>query len=65
MIDSSEIADSPELSHAFEEVVAHHQAGDPMNASVRYTYLSRGELAQKLGEKGHHLSSYLVLTSSN
>lgn len=31
-----------------------------MNASVRYTYLSRGELAQKLGEKGHHLSSYLV-----
>lgn len=45
---------------AFEQVIAHHRGGDPMNAEIQFTYLSRREVRAKLCQLGIILSLYFI-----
>jgi hypothetical protein len=46
------IATDPALEANFHKVLEHHTAGDPMRADVKWTNLSRRQIAKKLGELG-------------
>jgi hypothetical protein len=48
------------LDAAFCEVVDTHTAGSPVNASVRWTYLNRRQIAEKLSERGYPVSVTVV-----
>ena len=46
------IATDPALEANFHKVLEDHTAGDPMRADVKWTNLSRRQIAKKLGELG-------------
>jgi hypothetical protein len=46
------IATDPALEANFHKVLEDHTASDPMRADVRWTDLSRRQIAKKLGELG-------------
>ncbi len=48
------------LDEAFIEVLAEHTAGDPMRAEVRWTNLTRHQIAMRLAEKGFMVSRNIV-----
>jgi DDE family transposase len=51
---------SPALEENFFKVLQDHTAGDPMRAEVKWTNLSRGQIAHKLGEMGTPVSRQVV-----
>ncbi len=54
------IAVSPALEENFLKVLQDHTAGDPMRAEVKWTNLSRGQIASRLGELGTPASRQVV-----
>jgi hypothetical protein len=54
------IAASPALEENFLKVLQDHTAGDPMRAEVKWTNLSRGQIASRLGELGTPASRQVV-----
>jgi hypothetical protein len=54
------IATDPALEADFHEVLKDHTAGDPMRADVKWTNLSRRQIAQKLAERGTPVSRDVV-----
>lgn len=50
----------PELLDIFDEVVGQYTAGLPQDASVKWTHLGQEQIAQKMEERGHGVSRYLV-----
>jgi hypothetical protein len=54
------IATDPALEANFHEVLKDHTAGDPMRADVKWTNLSRRQIAQKLAERGTPVSRDVV-----
>ncbi len=51
---------SPALEENFLKVLQDHTAGDPMRAEVKWTNLSRGQIAERLGELGTSASRQVV-----
>jgi hypothetical protein len=51
---------SPALEENFLKVLHDHTAGDPMRAEVKWTNLSRRQIAEKLGELGTPASRQVV-----
>ena len=51
---------SPALEENFLKVLHDHTAGDPMRAEVKWTNLSRGQIAERLGELGTSASRQVV-----
>lgn len=56
----SEQEADPLTLEKFETIIADHQAGDPMNSSVKFTYLSRPELLSKMSSLGVNTSLYHI-----
>lgn len=50
----------PEILEVLESIMKGHIAGDPMNASVRWTDLSTPMIQEKLAEEGYNLSDKTV-----
>jgi DDE family transposase/transposase len=48
------------LREVFLEVLRDHTAGDPMNADVKWTNLSRRQIARRLQERGKPVSRRIV-----
>ncbi len=48
------------LDEVFIEVLAEHSAGDPMRAQVRWTNLTRQQIAMRLAQKGFVVSRNIV-----
>jgi len=48
------------IDQAFHEVLRDHTAGDPMNEKVKWTTLSRSEIAKRLKRKGFRVSRNIV-----
>jgi hypothetical protein len=46
------IEEKPEIAQAFQEVLKDHTAGDPMDDKVKWTALSRSDIAKALKKKG-------------
>jgi hypothetical protein len=40
----------PKLDQAFTRLIEKHTAGDPMNSSIKWTYLSQSETVKKFGD---------------
>lgn len=56
----STLKTEPEIDTAFQRVLEEHTAGSPMNESVKWTNLTREEIAAGLGEHGVHVSVTVV-----
>ena len=54
------IETSPVLEENFLKVLHDHTAGDPMRAEVKWTNLSRRQIAERLGELGTPASRQVV-----
>lgn len=52
----------PNIHEAFLEIVSKHTAGSPMNKTIKWTYLTQKEIAEKLMEKGITVSLFTVQT---
>ena len=50
------LAEQPGLDEAFDAIVEDRRAGDPMNPDVTWTDLLPREIAERLGERGFHIS---------
>jgi hypothetical protein len=50
----------PQVSEPFVEVLRDHTAGDPMNPDVRWTNLSRRQIAQRMAARGTPVSRRIV-----
>jgi hypothetical protein len=48
------------LDDAFLEVLRHHTAGSPVDETIKWTNLNRGEIAERLAEKGFPVSVTVV-----
>lgn len=46
------IEEKPDITSAFQAVLKDHTAGDPMNEKVKWTTLSRANIAKALKKKG-------------
>ncbi len=51
---------SADLEENFFKVLEDHTAGDPMRGDVKWTNLSRGEIARRVTELGTPASRYVV-----
>lgn len=56
----AQVIQGNQLSSAFEQVMEFYRAGNPMNASVRFTYLCVREIVEKLRVLGQLASPYIV-----
>ncbi len=56
----SVLATMPDLDKAFLQVIENHTAGSPMDEKVKWTNLSRAELALRLQEEGFKVSVTVV-----
>lgn len=56
----SKLATTPGLEAAFLQVIENHTAGSPMDAEVKWTNLSREELAFRIQAKGFQVSVTVV-----
>jgi len=54
------IEEHPEINDAFLKVVEEHIAGSPMDENIRWTNMSRQQLADALGQKGFNVSVTVV-----
>jgi hypothetical protein len=54
------IATCPALEENFLNVLRDHTAGDPMRADVKWTNLSRRQIARRLAERGTPASRRVV-----
>lgn len=50
----------PKVSEHFFQVLRHHTAGDPMNPEVKWTNLSRRQIARRISELGTPVSRRIV-----
>ncbi len=50
----------PELNETFVEIIDQHTAGDPMKPEIKWTNLSRADIAALLLEKGFEISKNTV-----
>lgn len=50
----------PELNEAFLEIIESHTAGDPMNPEIKWTNLSRADIADLLAQKGFDIARNTV-----
>jgi len=50
----------PELDQAFLRVVQEHTAGDPMQAEIKWTYLSQAQIVEGLKQQGIEISMPIV-----
>jgi hypothetical protein len=48
------------INQAFLDILQEHTAGDPMNASIRWTYLKPYEIVSELLKKGYKVSRNIV-----
>ena len=56
----SVLTTTPELDTAFQRVLENHTAGSPMDETVKWTNLTRGEIAIGLEEEGFSVSVTIV-----
>jgi hypothetical protein len=56
----SKLATTPGLDTAFLQVIENHTAGSPMDAAVKWTNLSREELAERIQAAGFKVSVTVV-----
>lgn len=54
------LATSPEIDTAFQRVLDEHTAGSPMNAAIKWTNLTREEIATHLRDEGFIVSVTVV-----
>ena len=54
------VEDIQDIHQAFLDVLSEHTAGDPMNTDIRWTDLSRSEIAKRLKKKGYKVSRNIV-----
>ena len=50
----------PSIDINFHQVIEHHTAGDPMRLEVKWTNLSRRQIAQRLKDLGTPASRHVV-----
>ena len=48
------------IDQAFLDILQEHTAGDPMNSSIRWTYLKPWEIVIELSKKGYIVSRNIV-----
>lgn len=56
----SVLATTPELDTVFQRVLENHTAGSPMDETVKWTNLTRAEIAARLQEEGFSVSVTVV-----
>ena len=56
----SVLTTTPDLDAAFQRVLENHTAGSPMDETVKWTNLTRGEIAIGLEEEGFSVSVTIV-----
>jgi hypothetical protein len=54
------LATTPELDGAFQRVLENHTAGSPMDETIKWTNLTRAEIAVRLQEEGFSVSVTIV-----
>ena len=54
------IEEQPEINEAFLKVIEQNTAGSPMNEEIKWTNLTRGQIAEKLIEEGFDVSVTVV-----
>lgn len=54
------LSQHPELSEEFEQVIAEHTAGSPMDAEILWTNLTPNQIAEKLSKEEQTVSFYTV-----
>lgn len=54
------LSTTPELDHVFLELLKNNTAGSPMDETIKWTNLSRPEIAEKLQEQGFKTSVTVV-----
>jgi len=54
------IEEQPEINETFLKVIEENTAGSPMNEKIKWTNLTRGQIADKLAEKGFNVSVTVV-----
>ena len=50
----------PQVSETFRQVLRDHTAGDPINADVKWTNLSRRQIARRMTDLGTPVSRRVV-----
>lgn len=54
------VAKTPDLAGAFQRVLENHTAGSPMDETIKWTNLTREEIASRLEEEGFTVSVTIV-----